>query len=137
MRDPEQRRAHRQFHDRLRAEKGRAADHSCVDCGKPAKEWSWDGGSGENFGSSAVGDNFDEYSPRCQSCHRKLDAAGWTHSEESRAKMSAAKTGRSLSEDHRNSIRNALKGRSRPEEVKRAISEGHQRRLARQREETP
>lgn len=125
---PEQRREHRRFHDRLRAARGRAADYPCVDCGGPAKEWSWDKGSGETFGSGTFVDNFDEYSPRCQSCHRKMDVAGRTHSEETREKMRAAKIGRPLSEEHRAAIGDALRGRSRPEEVKRAISEGHRRR---------
>lgn len=127
MRDTEQRRAHRKFHDLLRDERGPASAHSCVDCGKPAKEWSWDKGSGDNFGNSAFGDSFDEYSPRCQSCHRKLDAAGWRHSDETRAKMSAVKQGRPLSDTHREAIRKSLKGRVRSEAEKQAIRDGKRR----------
>lgn len=133
---PEQRRKHRKFHDRLRAERGPASNYACVDCNGPAKEWSWKGGSGENFGSGAFVENFDQYEPRCQSCHRSKDAKGWKHPEEAIAKMRAAKLGRPLSEEHRRAISNSLKGRPRPEEVKRAISEGHKRRKAGKQEET-
>lgn len=52
---------------------GRAAEHSCVDCGEPATEWSlshdtplarlrWDGGSPFSIEPS-------DYSARCHACH--------------------------------------------------------------------
>ena len=127
MRNGEQRQAHLKFHKALRAERGSASAHPCVDCGKPAKEWSWDKGSGDNFGNSAFGDSFDEYSPRCQSCHRRLDAAGWTHSDEARAKMSAAKKGKPLSEAHREAIRRGNLGKKYSEERVRNMVEGRKR----------
>ena len=136
---PEQRRAHRKFHDLLRAEKGPASDHSCVDCDKPAQEWSWDKGSGENFGTKSFGDSFDEYSPRCRSCHRKMDAAGWNHSPETIEKMRAAKIGRPLSEEHRDSIRKSLTGKTRKpfsKEWRENMVAAQQRRRARERGET-
>lgn len=131
--------AHREFHDRLRKERGSASDHPCVDCGKPAQEWSWDNGSSEDYGTKAIGKSFDEYSPRCKSCHRIKDAAGWAHSEETRAKMSAAKTGIPLSEEHRTAISAGLTGMARApfsEEHKKNLSAAAKRGWAKRRGET-
>lgn len=135
----EQWKAHRKFHDSLRKERGPASNHLCVDCGKPAHEWSWDNGSLEDYGTKAFGESFDEYSPRCRSCHRKKDAAGWSPSEEAREKMRAAKLGRSQGEEHRAAISAGLTGRIREpfsEEHKKNLSAAAKRGWAKRRGET-
>lgn len=126
----EQWKAHRDFHVRLRKERGPASNHLCVDCGKPAREWSWDNGSSEDYGTKAIGVSFDEYSPRCRSCHRTKDVAGWSPSEEAREKMRAAKLGKPQSAEHRAAISAGLTGMARApfsEEHKRNLSEGAKR----------
>ena len=97
----EQWKAHREFHDRLRKERGPASDNPCADCGRPAQEWSWDNASLETYGTKAVGESFDEYSPRCQPCHRKMDGTGFTHTPETRERMRAAKLGKQQPESQR------------------------------------
>lgn len=44
---------------------GYAFTHSCVDCGKRAKDWSWKHGENPKKITS--------YEPRCRSCHKKYD----------------------------------------------------------------
>jgi hypothetical protein len=53
-------------HERLPKARGRASDHSCIDCGGQAAEWSYR----EPTGYSA--DPFD-YDPRCRLCHERHD----------------------------------------------------------------
>ena len=101
--------AHRRFHDQLRKERGPASAHTCVDCDKPAQEWSWDNGSIENYGTKAFGESFEEYSPRCQPCHRKKDGTGFTHSPETRERMRAAKLGKSQPESQRTARSQSMK----------------------------
>ncbi len=124
---PEQRRAHRVFHDHLRKERGPASAQTCVDCGGPAKEWSWNGGSLEDYGSKTFVDDFDQYEPRCQPCHRRKDGTGFTHSPETREKMRVAKLGTHQSPEHRANISAALKGKTYSEERKKNMSEGRKR----------
>lgn len=69
------------MHDRLRAARGVARTHSCVDCGGVARDWSYDGGDPNvryevvNGYRLAFSTNLDRYSPRCSPCHRSHDAA--------------------------------------------------------------
>lgn len=70
-------------HRRVRRERGPASQHSCIDCGKPAREWSYRGGDpAELISGSAerrehpgmpysIKPEF--YDPRCTSCHRIFD----------------------------------------------------------------
>ena len=135
----EQWKAHREFHDRLRKERGPASNNPCVDCGKPAQEWSWDNGSNEDYGTKAIGESFDEYSPRCRSCHRNRDVKGWSPSEEAREKMSAAKKGVPLSQDHAAAISASLTGMARApftDEHRKNLSEAAKRGWAKRRGET-
>lgn len=127
MINQDQRRKHRQFHDRLRAMRGCASDHPCVDCCGPAKEWSWEGGSIETYGDKVFVDDFDQYVPRCQSCHRRKDGTGFTHTLEAREKMRVAKMGKPLSEAHREAIRQGNKGKKYPPERVQAMVEGRKR----------
>lgn len=66
-------------HGRLRRSRGSAKDHRCIDCGKPAAEWSYDGSDpdeliGEHCGRvMAYSVDPDRYQPRCKPCHRAYD----------------------------------------------------------------
>lgn len=61
--------SYRAIHKRLDRERGKAVDHSCIDCGAPAAHWSFD----EPTGYSA---DLSRYSPRCRSCHVEHDRLG-------------------------------------------------------------
>lgn len=52
-------------HKRVYAAKGKASQYNCVDCGKPAYDWSWIHNTDPNDVSN--------YEPRCRSCHLKYD----------------------------------------------------------------
>lgn len=67
-------------HYRVRAIKGRAHNHSCVDCGQPAGEWSYVGGcprerisDGWNTKGYRYSPDPERYVARCISCHRRHD----------------------------------------------------------------
>lgn len=58
---------------------GAAAEHSCVDCGGNAQEWSYEGGCpDEKRGKSGSPycTHADHYQPRCTKCHRAYDFKG-------------------------------------------------------------
>lgn len=63
------------MHRRLYRVKGRAADHVCVDCGRPAAHWTYDhhdpNEKVSEHGPFSTDPN--HYVPRCVSCHNKLD----------------------------------------------------------------
>lgn len=69
-------------HKRLRRQRGRAAEHACVDCGQPAREWSYDGRDPNELVSIHRGVrlryslDLSRYEPRCVPCHRAYDRAG-------------------------------------------------------------
>lgn len=52
-------------HARVRAERGLASAQACVDCGGPAREWSF------RLGTDPT--EVQNYDPRCLSCHRSHD----------------------------------------------------------------
>lgn len=52
-------------HARVRRERGAADHNACVDCGRKARDWSF------NHGENAADPM--SYSPRCRSCHMKYD----------------------------------------------------------------
>lgn len=68
-------------HDRVRAAKGAATQHQCVDCGQAAKQWAYD----HTDPSEKVGDNHGcpcpysvdpaYYQPMCVPCHKRFDLA--------------------------------------------------------------
>ena len=76
-------------HKRVARWRGAAGEHTCIDCGKPAEEWSYRGGSSfEQTGPSARRKNgktiyvnstwsgyIMDYDPRCVPCHKEYDAA--------------------------------------------------------------
>lgn len=72
-----------QAHNRVRAVKGRAADHLCIDCGEQANQWSLSADATEvHYGPSRLDRstltkyslNVDDYEPRCRNCHSRYDA---------------------------------------------------------------
>lgn len=70
-------------HRRLLAQRGKASEHRCRDCGGQAQEWSYDGGSaGEQTGIEPGAEGLKyttdlmAYSPRCTGCHSTLDGRG-------------------------------------------------------------
>ena len=64
-------------HMRVKALRGPASGHSCCDCGRPAGEWSYIGGSDREQVSRQNGHPYspapDDYVARCVPCHRKYD----------------------------------------------------------------
>jgi len=66
-------------HKRVVNVKGRAKDHACVDCGKPALDWSYDHADPDEIisGPPRAGMPYsldpDHYHPRCKSCHTRFD----------------------------------------------------------------
>jgi hypothetical protein len=64
-------------HQRLYAQFGQARDHTCVDCGKPAAEWSYnhhDPDERHDNRGVAYSTKFAYYNPRCSACHATFDA---------------------------------------------------------------
>jgi hypothetical protein len=53
-------------HMALRRARGRAADSSCVECGKPGQEWA-------QIHESSGMDFWDDYVPMCRRCHLDYD----------------------------------------------------------------
>jgi hypothetical protein len=76
------------MHDWLRRNRGMPKENSCVDCGQPAQEWSYDGDDPNERQDIYDGRivtfsiNPDRYEPRCRSCHRAKDLGGKTCSVE-------------------------------------------------------
>ncbi|NNG36932.1 hypothetical protein [Nakamurella aerolata] len=67
-------------HDRVKRDRGRAAEHLCVDCSQPAQEWSYNHDDPDeriSVASSSAGAPYSlspaHYSPRCIACHRRFD----------------------------------------------------------------
>lgn len=66
-------------HARLRRQRGLASDYACVDCGGPAEDWSYEGGSADERISEsdhkgcAFTPDLSFYSPRCTKCHGEFD----------------------------------------------------------------
>jgi hypothetical protein len=63
-------------HLALNTQRGRARNHVCVDCGGPAREWSYDYNDPDEIRSESgtrYSLDIDRYQPRCVSCHRTRD----------------------------------------------------------------
>jgi hypothetical protein len=66
-------------HERLRTRRGPARRHPCVDCGLPARHWSYDRTDPDErhmvIGAKRYPYSMDEtrYVPRCVSCHSRFD----------------------------------------------------------------
>lgn len=73
-------------HQRLTAQRGRAADHPCADCGQPARHWSYDYDDPQELlhrhpGRRAMlrySTDPEHYVPRCAGCHRRHDVGHQT-----------------------------------------------------------
>lgn len=56
------------LHCRIRAARGPAKNHQCIDCGKRARHWSYDLSDGPGFSQDV-----NRYDPRCVKCHSAHD----------------------------------------------------------------
>lgn len=70
---------YRSAHSRVTRERGRAADHACVDCSQPAHHWSYDHQDADQLWTDDAGGRYysadpAHYEPRCAGCHRLFDA---------------------------------------------------------------
>lgn len=67
------------IHKRLDRERGKASRIACVDCGGPAREWSYDNADPDQLVDAKKGCAYSldlsHYEPRCTSCHRIFDIA--------------------------------------------------------------
>jgi len=70
------------IHGLLKSQRGSASKYSCVDCGGPAHEWSYNDSSEDALVRKSVNSNgspvrysldLTAYSPRCRHCHRTFD----------------------------------------------------------------
>ena len=61
-------------HERLKRDKGPAAEWSCAHCSLPAANWAYVGGDpDELFEKRAYSTNLDSYIPLCHKCHVAFD----------------------------------------------------------------
>lgn len=63
-------------HGRLRDERGRAEDMTCVECGRQAADWAYNHTSGVEMYDSrgcVYSPDLTAYVPMCKSCHKKYD----------------------------------------------------------------
>jgi hypothetical protein len=62
-------------HDRVEAVRGRAKNHPCVDCDRPAHDWSYNHNDPDEqvseYGPFSSDPGY--YEPRCRRCHRIFD----------------------------------------------------------------
>lgn len=66
---------YRGAHERVRALRGSASTHSCIDCGTQASHWSYNhNGRHENIRDGLTyGVDVTDYEPRCIPCHKRFD----------------------------------------------------------------
>jgi hypothetical protein len=81
---------------RLRRRRGNASQHPCASCDGPAREWA------KVHGTDGTG-IWADYIPLCSKCHRRYDGNGnrTARSAETRARQSAAMTGKRWSAERR------------------------------------
>lgn len=64
-------------HFRVRRERGPASQHSCIECGKPATEWSYDHNDinelHDDVRHCTYSADPEHYDPRCKTCHNRFD----------------------------------------------------------------
>ena len=72
---------YRAAHARIEVDRGKASSQSCIDCERPAQQWSYNHSDPnelvewDEFMSiwKAYSLDTDRYDPRCRSCHTKFD----------------------------------------------------------------
>jgi hypothetical protein len=67
---------YKDMHARVVRARGRASEHACVDCGKPARHWSYDHADpAEKSAPKGWAYSLDvaHYEPRCVPCHKRFD----------------------------------------------------------------
>jgi hypothetical protein len=65
------------LHSRLRSQRGKASDHTCVWCGEGADHWAYDHTDPTPmFGpkDQPYSADVNRYQPMCKTCHRRMDA---------------------------------------------------------------
>jgi len=69
-------------HWRIRKTKGSASEHACIECGRTAEQWAYDGlDPDEHSGPAGPGSEWtcrysgkpEHYAPMCRSCHKAFD----------------------------------------------------------------
>lgn len=64
-------------HERVKAGRGSAREHSCVDCGQPASDWSYNGDAEDEQIDQETGCAYSPtpaaYDARCRPCHQRFD----------------------------------------------------------------
>lgn len=72
--------SYRGVHGRIVRIRGKATNHTCVDCGRQAEQWSYDHGDPNEKLSTPHGYRYsldiDHYDPRCIVCHLRFDRLG-------------------------------------------------------------
>lgn len=102
------------------AVRGKASKYQCVRCAengsaKQACDWA-------HLHTETGNDPWADFVPLCRSCHKLYDSK--PHTDETKAKMSAAQMGRKHSEETKAKLSAIRKGKPRSEEWKLRISEG-------------
>lgn len=65
---------HRAAHERVKARRGKASQYACVDCGVPARHWSYDHlDPNEIHSDRPYSPDPAHYEPRCVPCHKRFD----------------------------------------------------------------
>jgi hypothetical protein len=88
-------------HSRLYARRGRASEHTCVECGRAAQQWSLnvhdadDPRVGATPGGYLYSLDTSLYVPRCARCHRYVDGLARAHHERDHGHPSTADPTRS------------------------------------------
>lgn len=65
-------------HQRVKKQRGVPSKHSCIDCGRPARHWSYDHSDPNELfqvGKGPYSPDVDRYHPRCVRCHKRFDLA--------------------------------------------------------------
>ena len=69
-------------HGRVKQDRGRAAEHSCVQCGEQARDWAYDGKDPDELQGDGRRNAYSVdpayYQPFCRSCHMKHDGVTLT-----------------------------------------------------------
>jgi hypothetical protein len=122
------------LHYRVRIDRGNAKDHTCIDCGEQAAEWS-------TIRDTDGTDN-SHYEPRCVKCHRAYDNqdriwVGHLHTPETIEKM--RESHRNLPprpEEWKQNNAAANRGQKRSPEVRARMSASQKARFAREKAES-